>query len=178
MKAFNCFMAMHNPVSKQKSKMRSLLPWAVVVGTQTVASFLLFNAPASAQQNPPIFQNTTVSPNFSGSRTLQGITGGSVPASQVAGGTTTATGPCVGYVDSKPAHTVVLNSFFRNLSIEVASPADTTLVVKGPGGTWCNDDSEGKNPGITGQWLEGSYNLWVGTYQKDQYTPYTVRISR
>jgi hypothetical protein len=50
-------------------------------------------------------------------------------------------------------------------------------VVRGPGGTWCNDDYTNMNPGIAGQWLSGTYQIWVGSYQEDQYYPYVIRIS-
>ena len=171
---------MHNPVPKQGSKFLDKCRWALFIGTPLVAGVLLFNAPASAQQakSLPIFENATISPNFSPDpRTIRGISGGSVPASQVAGRTETATGPCVGFVDQKPDHTLVLTSFFKNLSIQVESPADTTLVIKGPGGSWCNDDYQGKNPSIGGQWLSGSYGIWVGSYQKNDNNPYLIRIT-
>jgi len=50
--------------------------------------------------------------------------------------------------------------------------------VRGPGGSWCNDDYEGKNPGIVGQWLSGTYDIWVGSPQKNKYIPYIIRISQ
>jgi hypothetical protein len=59
----------------------------------------------------------------------------------------------------------------------VESPQDTTILISGPGGTWCNDDFEGKNPGIAGQWLAGTYKVWVGSYDKNNYHPYIIRIS-
>jgi hypothetical protein len=50
------------------------------------------------------------------------------------------------------------------------------MVVKGPGGVWCNDDYQDKNAGISGQWLPGIYQVWVGNYNK-QKVPYTLKIS-
>lgn len=70
-----------------------------------------------------------------------------------------------------------LTQFFNYLSLQVQSTEDTTLIIRGPGGTWCNDDSAGKNPGIAGQWLSGSYEVWVGSYQRNTYHPYVIRIS-
>ena len=150
------------------------------MATPLVASLLFFSTPTLAQQakSLPIFENATIGPNFSPDpRTLRGISGGSVPAKNVAGRAETATGPCVGFVDGQPDHKLVLNSFFNYLSIEVDSPQDTTLVIKGPGGTWCNDDYQGKNAGISGQWLKGSYQIWVGSYEKKKYHPYVIQIT-
>jgi hypothetical protein len=131
-----------------------------------------------AQVPLTIFENVTLSPNFSPSpTTVHGISGGPRLANDFVGRTETATGPCNGYIDEQPDHTMVLTQFFSYLSLQVQSPADTTLVIRGPGGTWCNDDYQGKNPGIAGQWLSGSYEIWVGSYKTNEYDPYVIRIS-
>lgn len=109
--------------------------------------------------------------------TMRGISGGAVPAETIAGRQETPTGPCVGYMDEQPDHIVELTAFFNYLSLQVQSPEDTTLTISGPGGSWCNDDARGENPGIAGQWLAGTYRVWVGSYEKDQYHPYIIRIS-
>lgn len=137
---------------------------------------------ALAQSQPAhsqtIFENVTIRPRFSPDpMTIRGISGGSVPATTVAGRRETPTGPCVGFVDEPPDHTLVLTSFFNYLSLQVESPQDTTLVVSGPGGTWCNDDFQGKNPGIAGQWQPGTYRVWVGSYDKNNYHAYIIRMS-
>lgn len=134
---------------------------------------------AHAQQvPPPLFENVTIAPNFSPNPlTVKGISGGSVSGEKVAGRSETVNGPCVGFVDDKPAHTLVLTSFFNDLSLQVQSPQDTTIIVRGPGGSWCNDDSEGKNAGIAGQWLAGTYSIWVGSYGQAKYHPYLLRIT-
>lgn len=122
-------------------------------------------------------QNVNLGPRFSPNPiVLQGTSNGLIPVSQVAGRQDTENGPCVGFTQSQPDHTLVLNSRFNSLSIQVQSAEDTTLLVRGPGGTWCNDDAQGKNPGLTGQWLPGTYRIWVGSYQKGQSRPYTIRI--
>lgn len=123
-------------------------------------------------------QNITVSPGFSPTPIrVQGVSGGSVSISQIAGRQETANGPCVGFAESKPDHNLVLSSPFNYLSIQVESREDTTLLVRGPGGVWCNDEFRGKNPGLAGQWLPGTYEIWVGSYGKDKQAPYTLRIS-
>lgn len=135
-------------------------------------------AQAEPAQSPPIFQNVTISPRFSPDPiTIQGISGGSIPLHRIAGREETPNGPCVGFADEQPDHTLVLTSFFSYLSIQVQSPADTTILVRGPGGSWCNDDVKGKNPGIAGQWLPGTYGVWVGSYQKGRYHPYILQIT-
>lgn len=125
-----------------------------------------------------IFEDVTLSPSFAPDpTTVRGISGGTTAASELAGRTETATGPCNGFVDEAADHTIVLTEFFSYLSLQVQSPEDTTLVVRGPGGTWCNDDFSGPNPGITGQWLSGTYEIWVGSYTQDTYHPYVIRLT-
>jgi hypothetical protein len=134
---------------------------------------------ASAQETPPpIFGDVTIGREFSPDPwTVRGMSGGTIPGSEVAGRGETATGPCTGFVDEKPDHTLVLTSKFDYLKLKIQSPEDTTLIVSGPGGSWCNDEFEGKNPGIIGEWLPGAYRIWVGSYNKDKYLPYTLEIT-
>ena len=149
--------------------------------------FLLFTFyflfPQTVQADPappmPLFENITIGPGFQPDpRTIRGISGGSEKASNIAGRSQTANGPCVGFVTKNPSHTIVLTARFDYLRLQVQSPDDTTLVITGPGGTWCNDDYDQKNAGIAGQWLPGTYNVWVGSYQKEKYTPYIIRITQ
>jgi hypothetical protein len=144
-------------------------------------------SPAEAQFNPTqmaqapfrtLFENATLSPGFSPDPTVvRGISGGPETAASIAGRTETATGPCTGYVDTEPDHRLELTSFFNYLSLQVQSAEDTTLVIRGPGGSWCNDDYQGKSPGIAGQWLSGTYEIWVGSYNPNGYYPYVIQIS-
>lgn len=132
---------------------------------------------ASTRANT-IFENVTLNPGFSPDPiTVRGISGGDMSASDVATRTETATGACTGFVDEQPDHTIVLSSVFNFLNLQVESPEDTTLIVRGPGGTWCNDDYTGKNPGIAGQWLSGTYQIWVGSYRQNEYSPYVIRMT-
>lgn len=125
-----------------------------------------------------IFENVTLSPSFAPDpTTVRGISGGSIAASELAERTDTATGTCNGFIDQQPDHTMVLTEYFNYLSLQVQSPDDTTLVIRGPGGTWCNDDYTGQNPGIAGQWLSGTYQIWIGSYAADAYSPYVIRIT-
>ncbi|NJR39033.1 MAG: hypothetical protein HC781_09605 [Leptolyngbyaceae cyanobacterium CSU_1_4] len=144
---------------------------------------LSFPAPAQLQAQAlpgfnTIFENVTLSPSFSPDPAIvRGISGGEMSANDVATRTETATGACTGFVDEQPDHTIVLTSVFNFLNLQVESPEDTTLVIRGPGGTWCNDDYTGKNPGIAGQWLSGTYQIWVGSYRQDEYSPYVIRMT-
>lgn len=136
------------------------------------------NIIADAQEAPTIFGDVTIGPDFSPDPlAVRGMSGGSVSGNQVAGRTETVTGPCTGFVDETPDHTLVLTSKFDYLKLQVQSPEDTTMIVKGPGGAWCNDDFDGKNAGIVGEWLAGTYQIWVGSYDKGKYLPYTLQIT-
>ncbi|WP_413172320.1 hypothetical protein [Anabaena azotica] len=129
-------------------------------------------------EESPIFGDITIKRQFSPDPLeVRGMSGGSVPARKINGGSETPTGSCSGFVDEAPDHTLKLTSKFDYLKLQVESPADTTIIIKGPGGNWCNDDFDGKNPGIVGEWLKGTYQIWVGSYEKGKYLPYTLKIT-
>lgn len=140
--------------------------------------------PRSTQRRSPtpfggstIFENLTLTPGADPSpKTIRGISGGPLPASDVAGRPETATGPCLGFVDTQPDHILTLMAPFEFLSLQVQSAEDTTLVVKGPGGSWCNDNYLSLNPGIAGQWLPGRYEIWIGSHRNNGYFPYVIRV--
>jgi hypothetical protein len=108
---------------------------------------------------------------------VRGTAGGTVEAATLVNRPSTPTGECTGFADRKPNHTLTLKAFFNALSIQVRSVEDTAIVIQGPGGVWCNDDEEDKNPGVAGQWLPGTYKIWVTTYAKERSPAYTLRIS-
>lgn len=125
-----------------------------------------------------IFENVVLSPSaMANPTTIRGISGGPLTASRVAGRTDTATGICTGFVDRQPDHRIELTEFFDYLSLQVESPEDTVLVVRGPGGSWCNDDVLGFNPGLAGEWFSGVYDVWVGSYNEETYHPYIIRLT-
>jgi hypothetical protein len=141
-----------------------------------LAGFGVLSLALSAQAQ--VFDNATLSPKFSPNPTeLKGVSGGGTSAASLAGKAETPTGSCVGYVDSQPDHTITLKAFFESLTMETASSVDTTMVVKGPGGVWCNDDLHDKNAGVSGQWFPGTYEVWVGTFNQSKSVPYVLKIT-
>ena len=109
--------------------------------------------------------------------TVEGISGGTIAALEITNTENTATGYCDGFASRQPNHILKLNSFFEFLRLEVESPADTTILVQGSGGVWCNDDSDDANPVIEGQWQPGLYKVWVGSYQANSQNNYRIKIS-
>ena len=109
---------------------------------------------------------------------LEGTGGGDRPAADVVNTRNTSTGPCLGYISPTPHKTVILDSNFANLEMRVESELDTTLIVSGPDGVWCNDDSGSQNPAIAGAWLPGEYQVWVGAYRAEQTPDYELFIQQ
>lgn len=105
---------------------------------------------------------------------LSGTSGGDISASYLG---ETGTGPCRGHATANPDHLMTLNSSFDFLSVSVSSVGDTTLIIHGPDGWWCNDDSDGVNPAIAGRWIPGLYRIWVGSYGEGQYHSYSISFS-
>jgi hypothetical protein len=157
----------------------SLSPRLLPIFLAPLAAGITLSLPAQTQTLPnTIFENLTLRPGFAPDpSTVRGISGGEMSASEVATRSETATGACTGFVDAQPDHTIVLSEVFNFLNLQVESPEDTTLIIRGPGGTWCNDDYIGKNPGIAGQWLSGTYQIWVGSYKQNEYSPYVIRMT-
>jgi hypothetical protein len=106
-----------------------------------------------------------------------GIGGGKITAQEISQTENTATGYCDGYVQLQPNHLLKLESFFEFLRLEVNSRVDTTILIKGPGGIWCNDDSGTANPMIEGQWQPGIYQIWIGSYQNNTSNDYQIKVT-
>ncbi|MGQ9866501.1 MAG: hypothetical protein ACUVSQ_09530 [Pseudanabaenaceae cyanobacterium] len=123
-----------------------------------------------------LFENAIVDSQTTASRVLQGISGGPVETQTLTGRAETETGPCLGFVDAKPDHRITLPVPFDRLRLQVAATGDTVLVVRGPGGVWCNDDTDDRNPAIGGAWLAGTYEVWVGSYEAGAAFPYLLEI--
>ncbi|MDJ0898774.1 MAG: hypothetical protein QNJ55_08175 [Xenococcus sp. MO_188.B8] len=158
-------MKRSNPRRKAIVKNLSLLSAISTIVSFTAASSTL------AQE---ILRNITldgqINPN---PMMIDGMSGGSIQAIEVVHIKETTTGYCNGLVDQQPNHILTLNNFFEFLKIEVESSTDTTILVQGPGGVWCNDDYNNDDPALEGQWQQGKYKIWVGSYDE---TPNSYRI--
>jgi hypothetical protein len=83
---------------------------------------------------------------------------------------------CTGTIDTTPDHRLTVTSAL-NLRIFVESTTDSTLVVVGPNRTWCDDDSHGDlDPEITGNFVPGQYEIYVGT-NGGQNGSYTITLT-
>ncbi|BAW96672.1 hypothetical protein NIES970_16110 [[Synechococcus] sp. NIES-970] len=136
-------------------------------------------APVIAQPAPKqaIFENLDLKSGFSPNpQVLRGVSGGDERAADLIGIVESPTGPCVGFIDTHADHRLSLHNFFSDLELSVESVGDTVLVVRGPGGVWCNDDAASHNPEIRGEWKVGNYEVWVGSRQERQYYPYILEI--
>ncbi|MEC4818804.1 MAG: hypothetical protein SAK29_36850 [Scytonema sp. PMC 1069.18] len=153
---------------------------SLVIAMLAIAAVM--TTPARAEEDdipPPMFGDVVIGRRLSPDpMTVRGMSGGSIPGRYITGRSETPTGPCSGFFDEEPDHIIELTSQLDYLKLQVDSPEDTTLIVKGPGGSWCNDDLDGKNPGIVGEWLPGIYNVWIGSYKKEKYLPYTLHITK
>ena len=100
-----------------------------------------------------------------------GKTGGDQPLQSIA--TNRANGQCQGLAEQTPNHTLKLEKDFGQLSLKVAGDRELSLLVKGPDGIYCRS---GKNPQLSGAWVSGRYEIWVGIENGDR-TTYRLSIS-
>jgi hypothetical protein len=138
--------------------------WAIVVS--------FYSYPVLSQSVVTINHQAVVKPLI-----IMGTSGGNVKSQKIARTENTPTGYCDGYVNTRPNHLLKLESFFEFLRLEVQSSADTTILVEGASGVWCNDDAGSTNPMIEGQWQAGLYKVWVGSYQANTSHSYKIKIS-
>ena len=90
----------------------------------------------------------------------------------VAGGDSAASdelgAACAGNVTSKQPDVVLNYTAGANFGLYLYAEAaeDTTLILLGPDGWYCDDDSHGDlNPGVSLERpLSGDYLIWVGTF--------------
>ena len=125
-----------------------------------------------------MFEDIAIAPKFTPKEIeLRGISGGGVETQKKSGRKVTETGDCIGFVDAEPDHKITLTKPFRSLKMQVKSSGDTILLVRGPGGSWCSDDVSDRNPEIGGDWLEGTYEVWVGSYEENTSFPYLLQLT-
>lgn len=103
---------------------------------------------------------------------FDGVAGGEVDASYLG---RTNDGPCRGFATALPDHQIVLTERSTNLELAVRSRADTILLLHGPDGWRCNDDAEGSNPRLRGEFGPGTYRVWIATYD-GSYAPYRLAV--
>jgi hypothetical protein len=102
--------------------------------------------------------------------TLNGTAGGPRPARAFGG-------QCRGSIAVTPDHVFSVTQPMPVRFEVIRAGGDTTLVVVGPGGTLCDDDSGGNtNPRIVQNLPPGTYQVYVGTYRAGQLLPYTLRV--
>lgn len=103
-------------------------------------------------------------------QTGSGISGGTVDAGSFGGN-------CVGSIDDSPDHQITVTSTL-DLTLYALSSVDTTLVVRGPAGTFCDDDSHGGlNPEVTARLTPGNYDVYIGNYDDSSQARYTLTLT-
>jgi hypothetical protein len=86
---------------------------------------------------------------------------------------------CNGWLPAQPQHRILLGEDLPFLRMSATSPRDTTLFVRGPGGQiWCNDDTHGVDPEISGPMGAGTYDIYVGTWRQNTSEGYTLTLAR
>ena len=131
--------------------------------------------PAFAQQigASPTFGRVSLSAGFMPDpHRVDIVAGGTIDVAQTRGGN------CVGKIANAPDFTLNYDAGSAALVIKATSSQDTTLIVNSANGAWyCNDDSNGVNPGIRiSNPPSGLYEIWVGTYE-DEPVSATILIS-
>ncbi len=100
-----------------------------------------------------------------------GTSGGNIDA-------TTLSGECAGNVSSTPDHLLNITSPVPAASIYAQAEQDITLVIQRPDGTyWCDDDSDGTNPALSGELVAGTYKVWIGSYNAEENASYRIGAS-
>ncbi len=133
----------------------------------TLLLALVFVSPTMSQE-----VLRSIAPKFTPDpQVYSGQTGGNQPLQSIA--TSKVNGQCQGLADQTPNHTLRLEKDFWQLSVKVAGDRELSLLVKGPDGIYCRS---GKNPELSGAWVSGQYEIWVGIENGDR-TIYRLSIS-
>ena len=125
-----------------------------------------------------------LTPTFGGVELVSGFQDDPFTVSITAGGsvdTSTELGsPCLGFVASAPDFRLLYTAGQYNLRMFFTGESDTTLVVNAPDGSWyCDDDSGGNLHPLLNfiDPLDGQYDIWVGSYEADQFVPGELTIT-
>ena len=154
------------------SKRKVVTAGAVVVVACGLVAVGTFGQGATAQQASN-FGTVTLRAGFlPDPHTANGTSGGSMQASSFAGAS------CAGWVTRQPDHILVMQSGSSGMRVSATSSSDTTLIVQSPNGQYrCNDDTDGRNPAISGAFPAGTYKIWVGSYAQGQNAQYTLSFT-
>ncbi|MBN1946368.1 MAG: hypothetical protein JW797_11880 [Bradymonadales bacterium] len=143
--------------------------------TMAALAFAMGSAVLSSQATAQTHGSVTLAAGFMPDpQSLSGMGGGAMDASVYG---VSPTGACNGWIPNQPNHVMFLSTAFNYLSVQVTSQTDTTLLIQGPDGTFCNDDTNGLNPAISRSWSPGAYNIYVGTYSQGNFPPYTISFT-
>jgi hypothetical protein len=153
--------------------MRAQQHWIKSLGW--TGALMLLGLPAIAQT--PNFGTLTLG-NDKTSGTVSGSTGGSTSLPAIISNRDRKGNNCPGFGDPNPDHILELQKPFSKLTLTVASGTDTTLVVVGPGGVRCADDSKsGKDASLEDtDWGAGKYQVWIGTIEPNNKRNYRLSV--
>lgn len=74
---------------------------------------------------------------------------------------------CAGFVADAPTFVVDVPPSGERRALRVRSTTDTVLVVRSPRGRiLCADDTIGNDPALYGPFVEGRWEIWVGSYHR------------
>ncbi|MGF1601433.1 MAG: hypothetical protein ACFCU8_05325 [Thermosynechococcaceae cyanobacterium] len=146
--------------------------WAALLFTT------LLCAPALAESSN--FGSISFAPGAKAGLTMKGYAKGVVALHKVVGNRDRNNNLCMGYGSPEPDHILVLKGNAAQLTLQVNSGKDTTLLVKGPDNKlYCADaTARGKDASLVTQSLKsGSYRIWVGTSNPGQSYRYTLNVT-
>ena len=86
---------------------------------------------------------------------------------------------CRGMLRPEPQHRIVVTADIPMLFIAARGQGtDPTLVIRTPSGqSLCNDDTEGRDPLVSGPFPAGTYQVYVGSWGNAPQGPYRLGIS-
>ena len=129
-----------------------------LLGLALVPMFSAVSPTMSQEVLKPIAPKFTPDPQV-----YSGNAGGDVPLTSIATGK--VNGLCQGFTQPTPNHTLLVQKDFGFLALKVSADRDLSLLVKGPDGIYCRS---GKTAELSGAWMEGKYEIWVGTIDGDR----------
>lgn len=114
------------------------------------------------------------------SASANGNTGGTTSLPAIVSNRDRNDNSCLGFADPTPDHILLLKNDFAKLQLRVNSGGDdTTLIVQGPGGVLCGDDTgSSKDASLSANgWKAGSYRVWVGNAAPGSRRDYTLVVT-